>query len=178
MLDRLYVGFIIACVLVVFLGLKLMCDNWNSGQNQEETQTSREKRQAFILDNVVIKKACKKDHSRDFVLPHEIELSTRESEEQDRIDILQEEEEHTKDNILVESLREWRSMHHGIDDDGSTSSSLYSPKSCPICIEKYKDLDDICWSRNKKCYHAYHLNCMTQWLMKHDNCPMCRQKFL
>lgn len=67
-----------------------------------------------------------------------------------------------------------RSMHHDIDDDGSFSSSLYSPKSCPIRIEKYKDLDDICWSRNDKCYHAHHLIYMIQWLMKHDNlnCPM------
>jgi hypothetical protein len=57
------------------------------------------KRQALIILNKCIKKTCKKDHSRDFVLPHETELSTRESEKQDRMDILQEEKEHTKDNI-------------------------------------------------------------------------------
>ena len=72
-----------------------------------------------------------------------------------------------KGDILVDSLHEeWRSAHHNIDDDNnSNSSSMYSPKSCAICIQTYKDGDDICWSRNDKCHHAYHLNCMVKWLM-------------
>ena len=81
-----------------------------------------------------------------------------------------------KQDILVDSFQEWRSTRHGIDD--SIQSSIYSPKSCCICMAKYKHGDDICWSQNERCYHAFHLECMLEWLMKHNECPMCRRNYL
>jgi len=60
-------------------------------------------------------------------------------------------------------------------DDGS---SLYSPKTCAICLEPYKVGDEICWSKNEKCPHAFHLDCMTEWLMENDDCPLCRENYL
>ena len=59
-----------------------------------------------------------------------------------------------------------------------SSSSLYSPKTCQICIEKYKSGDDIAWSKNEDCFHAYHLECIEDWLMSNDDCPMCRRNYL
>mmetsp|Transcript_11877 Transcript_11877/g.17337 ORF Transcript_11877/g.17337 Transcript_11877/m.17337 type:complete len:135 (+) Transcript_11877:207-611(+) len=60
-----------------------------------------------------------------------------------------------------------------------TSTSLYSPKTCAICLENYKENDGICWSHNKKCAHAFHLDCMTGWLMTGiDDCPLCRENYL
>lgn len=84
--------------------------------------------------------------------------------------------EFEKEDIIVDSFREWRSTRHGIDD--SIQSSIYSPKSCSICMCRYKEGDEICWSRNEKCYHAFHLVCMLEWLMKHNDCPMCRRNYL
>lgn len=57
-------------------------------------------------------------------------------------------------------------------------SSLYLPKSCPIHIEDYKAGGDIAWSKNKNCYHAFHLDYMRNWLMKDDECPLCRGDYL
>ena len=60
-----------------------------------------------------------------------------------------------------------------------SSCSLYSPKSCPICLEPYKVGDDIAWSKNEACVHAFHLDCIMDWLMMgHDDCPLCRQDYL
>lgn len=59
-----------------------------------------------------------------------------------------------------------------------SAASLYSPAVCPICIESYKIGDEIAWSYNEKCFHAFHLECITDWLMKNDECPMCRLNYL
>jgi hypothetical protein len=60
----------------------------------------------------------------------------------------------------------------------TSSFSLHSPKTCPICIETYKSGDDIVWSKNEGCFHAYHLECIEDWLMDKDDCPMCRRNYL
>ena len=59
-----------------------------------------------------------------------------------------------------------------------SSSSLYSPRACPICLETYKAGEDVAWSHNEECFHAFHLECIVDWLMKSDECPMCRENYL
>ncbi len=59
-----------------------------------------------------------------------------------------------------------------------SAASLYSPSTCPICIETYKMGEEIAWSFNEKCHHAFHLECISDWLMSHDDCPMCRLDYL
>jgi len=78
-----------------------------------------------------------------------------------------------KDDIYMESLRQ-QNQSSLI----SISASLYSPKSCPICLEEYKAGDEIAWSKNNECPHAFHLDCMINWLMDHDECPLCRADYL
>lgn len=60
----------------------------------------------------------------------------------------------------------------------SSVSSLYSPKNCPICFEAYKEGDNLAWSKNTDCPHAFHLDCIIDWLMDNDDCPMCRGDYL
>ena len=36
----------------------------------------------------------------------------------------------------------------------------------------------MCMSRNSTCSHVFHAECMTNWLMKSDNCPLCRADYL
>jgi len=80
-----------------------------------------------------------------------------------------------KNDILIETLRSIRfSLNISIIDE----SSLYSPKSCPICCDDYAKGDDIAWSKNEQCCHAFHTDCIMQWLMNHDDCPMCRNNYL
>ncbi len=65
---------------------------------------------------------------------------------------------------------------------GSKSSSemsrYYSPKTCSICMERYSIGDDIAWSPNENCPHAFHVECIVRWLMTHSRCPMCRSSYL
>ena len=49
---------------------------------------------------------------------------------------------------------------------------------CSICFEMYKQGDEIAWSKNKACHHAYHAKCILLWLMNHDDCPTCRANFI
>ncbi len=57
-------------------------------------------------------------------------------------------------------------------------SSIPSFKCCPICLEAYKAGDEIAWSKNDHCYHAYHSDCIVGWLMERNECPMCRRDYL
>jgi len=81
-----------------------------------------------------------------------------------------------KDDIYLESLR--RSRVALSMERMQSTSSLYSPKSCPICLEEYKVGDEIAWSKNDQCPHAFHLDCALDWLMDHDECPLCRGDYL
>ena len=78
-----------------------------------------------------------------------------------------------KDDIYMESYRK-QSQSSFV----SRRPSIYSPKSCPICLEEYKVGDEIAWSKNNECPHAFHLDCMINWLMDHDECPLCRADYL
>lgn len=80
-----------------------------------------------------------------------------------------------KDDICIETLRSIRSeMNIQLDIEQSLGESLYSPRSCPICCEDYVKGDDVAWSKNEDCCHAFHTDCIVPWLMDHDDCPMCR----
>lgn len=52
------------------------------------------------------------------------------------------------------------------------------PKLCSICSDEFKYGDDITWSKNEECVHAFHKDCIVPWLMNHDDCPNCRNDFL
>jgi hypothetical protein len=80
---------------------------------------------------------------------------------------------------------------NGIDNDqhrngndeelGSCAKSIgtsYSVQLCSICLDEYKVGDEIAYSKNDECYHAFHKDCIIEWLLKHgDSCPICRNKF-
>lgn len=87
------------------------------------------------------------------------------------------ETQNQKGDIFVSSLRSSIRRALNIPSDRSSSSTLYSPKSCPICLEAYEVGDDIVWSKNEKCQHAFHLDCILEWLGENDGCPMCREDF-
>ena len=69
------------------------------------------------------------------------------------------------------------------DDDGTTLSlshhSFASTASmCSICLEPFRIGEEVSWSRNTECLHCYHRGCISQWLLKHDECPVCRADYL
>lgn len=57
-------------------------------------------------------------------------------------------------------------------------SPLHPTIVCPICIEPFEPGDEVCWSKSARCHHVYHLDCMTEWLMENEECPLCRENYL
>lgn len=55
----------------------------------------------------------------------------------------------------------------------------YVSGSCSICLTNYQIGDRVVWSTNPCCVHAYHENCILNWLSKVEEglCPICRQDF-
>ena len=45
---------------------------------------------------------------------------------------------------------------------------------CPICLEIYRLGDTICISKSAECDHVFHQACVSEWLWKHNQCPLCR----
>ena len=80
-----------------------------------------------------------------------------------------------KGDIHEQSIR---STRNAMNFKVASTSSLSSPKSCPICMESYKAGDEIAWSKNEHCVHAFHLDCIVSWLMSNNDCPMCRLDYL
>ena len=49
-------------------------------------------------------------------------------------------------------------------------------ESCAICLDDFKEGDGkqiAELSCNEK--HIYHLDCLSEWVKKNENCPICRQ---
>ena len=75
-----------------------------------------------------------------------------------------------------------------IEEDARNRDDILLPKPavdgdsdqplCSICLCPYAPGDIVCWSSNPGCHHLFHAECMSQWLMKHDDCPQCRQDYL
>jgi E3 ubiquitin-protein ligase ATL6/9/15/31/42/55 len=45
---------------------------------------------------------------------------------------------------------------------------------CAVCLSKFEDIEIL--RLLPKCKHAFHINCVDQWLEKHSSCPLCRRK--
>jgi hypothetical protein len=54
------------------------------------------------------------------------------------------------------------------------------PNCCAICLSPYDVGELVVWSSNVACKHAFHEECMVDWLCKiqaSTPCPCCRQEF-
>jgi hypothetical protein len=54
------------------------------------------------------------------------------------------------------------------------------PNTCAICLGSYDVGEVVVWSSNAACKHAFHQECMVDWLCKMQDstpCPCCRQEF-
>jgi hypothetical protein len=60
--------------------------------------------------------------------------------------------------------------HEPIEED----SVLDEPLTCVICHESMEPHHQIV--RPRDCSHTFHAICITIWLARHRNCPLCRRK--
>lgn len=45
---------------------------------------------------------------------------------------------------------------------------------CSVCLSKFEDIEIL--RLLPMCKHAFHIDCIDQWLEKHSTCPLCRHK--
>mmetsp|Transcript_15865 Transcript_15865/g.19349 ORF Transcript_15865/g.19349 Transcript_15865/m.19349 type:complete len:401 (+) Transcript_15865:187-1389(+) len=50
----------------------------------------------------------------------------------------------------------------------------YDEMTCTVCLERFEVGEELSWSKDLKCLHIFHSECLIPWLMKHDDCPCCR----
>jgi len=50
--------------------------------------------------------------------------------------------------------------------------------TCSICLSDYEVGDIVCWSSNKDCRHAFHKECIMDWVIRNQNCPCCRLPYV
>ncbi|GFH44385.1 hypothetical protein CTEN210_00859 [Chaetoceros tenuissimus] len=147
-------------------------------QNIEDTQ--QVDRHTLVLTSIIHKKVYAKDKTNDSSeitsFPHESIISQRSTRKLLLIHELPEKFEEegvlNKDNILVNISQR---------NDSSLEENSFrnnNPRVCPICCEEYVKGDDIAWSKNEECVHAFHTDCIVPWLMDHSDCPMCRNDYL
>ncbi|XP_071715285.1 putative RING-H2 finger protein ATL12 [Rutidosis leptorrhynchoides] len=69
------------------------------------------------------------------------------------------------DKTVIESLPFFRF---------STLKGWRNGLECSICLSKFEDVEIL--RLLPKCKHAFHIDCVDQWLEKHSGCPLCRCK--
>jgi hypothetical protein len=55
------------------------------------------------------------------------------------------------------------------------------PNECAVCLEEYSVGSKMVWSSNSNCRHAFHSECLMNWLLHERGppiCPCCQQKFV
>ena len=57
---------------------------------------------------------------------------------------------------------------------GQVMGSRSADPECTICLEKFSTGDSISWPKYGDCDHIYHTECITNWLLLHEDCPLCR----
>ncbi|KAF5788504.1 putative transcription factor C2H2 family [Helianthus annuus] len=69
------------------------------------------------------------------------------------------------DKTVIESLPFFRF---------STLKGWRNGLECSICLSRFEDVEVL--RLLPKCKHAFHIDCVDQWLEKHSGCPLCRCK--
>ncbi|XP_058213772.1 putative RING-H2 finger protein ATL12 [Rhododendron vialii] len=69
------------------------------------------------------------------------------------------------DRIVIESLPFFKF---------SALRGLRGGLECAVCLSKFEDVEVL--RLLPKCKHAFHINCVDQWLESHSSCPLCRQR--
>lgn len=69
-------------------------------------------------------------------------------------------------------------------DEGDTKDINASPPTvdeeedlgevCAICLERFQQDEMV--MEGLECHHEYHRTCMMEWLHKHNDCPVCRER--
>ena len=71
------------------------------------------------------------------------------------------------------------SMGSALSSQASAHNKV--PNECAICLSGYEKGETIVTSYNGECPHAFHQECIVEWLVKMQDgapCPCCRRTFI
>jgi len=170
------------------------------GGHEESTDDDLQLRKAIILSAIIQKKVVKNSNIEDSHHPVKVKEDSKIASKKKDLKVFHGKEDTLKDNpsifdelknvkenpqkndkgnLIIDSIRSIGSnLMSKLQDNPEPEESLYSPKTCSICIEDYKEGEEVCWSRSDDCPHVFHLPCMMDWLMKNNDCPLCRADYL
>ena len=146
---------------------------------REMTQQEKEERRMLVLTSILHRKVIQKDSKKDEmenesslgnVLKSVLQMPSSQQEDIEKNESDEEDRFPNKQDIVV-------------SDESNTklpekNKEEYDSKVCSICLEKYKKGDEICYSKNPKCDHAFHTECISIWCIKNSLCPLCRNDFV
>lgn len=76
----------------------------------------------------------------------------------------------SRPNRIVPTLRQ--------DCTKEVPTQIVPSRMCSMCLRDYKSGDYICYSQHTvSCRHDFHIECLINWLMRNNECPMCRAAF-
>jgi hypothetical protein len=64
------------------------------------------------------------------------------------------------------------------EEDVDLEQGTVSPLECSICLEPFVTNEIVSWSTNPACSHAFHHECIKEWLLRRAGCPFCRNAIL
>ena len=87
------------------------------------------------------------------------------------------------EELVVEPVHGTTEASPSVRDDPATvlddhSSVRDRGAVCDICLLEFETGEAVAWSPNPACNHAYHEDCITDWLLRKPTCPSCRQNFI
>jgi len=96
-------------------------------------------------------------------------------------------DDHDADNTINDALA--ASTTSGGDTDDTTKIEDINPllpeasldwqtETCAICLEPYKENDEVSYSKHQNCSHAFHTCCIVAWGKDRNDCPCCRGPYL
>ncbi len=67
----------------------------------------------------------------------------------------------------------------GLENDiDNCASSCNDENVCTVCLSEFEPGDELAWSKDLRCNHCFHAECLIPWLLKHEECPYCRTPML
>jgi hypothetical protein len=84
----------------------------------------------------------------------------------------------SKGDLLITAPPSTSDMGDKNDTNTNDDNHGDDQEQCAICLVEYEAGDEISWSHNKSCTHAFHRECIIDWLISHDECPCCRHNYL
>jgi len=199
--DIIYLVAFIVYIILCFIRCRCLPCCRRRNQTDQETNMSPDDRKELIKCRLIVKKA---ENNTDFSIhkklkatnpPPQSDLESDNSKNGSDETLLPEPDtdeaiEHTTSNYNTSSNSAIMNLASSIRSSLTTaqmpwerrpSSSQHvvdSKKQCPICLDDYDIGDEICSSPNHECPHVFHVACMSEWLMKRNECPLCRADYL